>query len=112
MANKKYIVAPGASFVGNGKTYTEGDEISASVFGEGEKGEKRFKSFLSGDNPKIIEGKPAAKSEEKPENKNENKTFTRQELEKIALEFMQPESIAKLDDVKLKEVLEKNGKLK
>jgi len=82
MAEQKFKVAPGCSFVGNGKIYNEGDKITASVFGENEKGKARFKSFQEGKNPKIVPATVAVDAEDKKDNSKR----TREELEKIALE--------------------------
>ena len=81
MAEQKFKVAPGCSFVGNGKIYTDGDEITASVFGDNENGKKRFKAFQEGKNPKII----PATGNVKNETPSTDTKRTREELEKIAL---------------------------
>lgn len=106
---KKYKVAPGCSFIGGGKSYEEGDEITASVFGEGEKGEKRFQSFLTGANPKII---PAGEKEEKEPVKEPVK-LTRPELEKIALDGkLKKEEFSSLKDDELEKLLKERGLVK
>jgi hypothetical protein len=102
---KKYKVAPGCSFIGGGKSYEEGDEISASAFGEGEKAEKRFQSFLTGDKPKII---PAGEKEEK-----EPAKLTRPELEKIALDGkVEKKDFQSLKDDELEKLLKERGLIK
>jgi len=118
MADKKYIVAPGASFIGSGKTYSEGDEISASVFGEGEKGKKRFETFLSGDKPKII---PAPAGAANPASANENLDDVdissiqnkpdREALKKIILEkgLLKEDKIEKMSDENLLKFAVKKG---
>jgi hypothetical protein len=96
---KKYVVAPGCSFVGNKKTYKEGDEIDETAF----KDKARFESFLKGDKPKII---PAPKAEEKKPD--------RKELEKLALAdgFIKQEDLAALGDEELEKILKEAGLLK
>jgi hypothetical protein len=102
---KKYIVAPGASFVGNRKTYKEGDEIDETAF----KDKARFESFTKGKTPKIISG---GGNDNTGNDEEVTTSLTREELEKLALELgMRLENIAKLDDSKLKKILKKNGKL-
>ena len=100
---KKYKVAPGCSFIGGGKSYAEGDEITAAAFGEGEKGEKRFASFLTGDKPKII---PAGEEKEPAK-------LTRPELEKIALDGkLKKEEFSSLKDDELEKLLKERGLIK
>lgn len=102
---KKYKVAPGCSFVGGGKSYEEGDEISASAFGEGKKGEERFASFLTGNKPKII---PAGEKDEK-----EPAKLTRPELEKIALDGkVEKKDFQSLKDDELEKLLKDRGLIK
>jgi len=100
----KFKVAPGCSFVGKGKIYNEGDEITAAVFGE--KGEARFKSFQEGKNPKII----PATGETKP---NDPEKLNRKELEAIALKSgMKKEEFASLKDDELETKLKEAGAIK
>ena len=115
---KTYIVAPGCSFVGNGKTYKEGDEIEASFFGE--KGAERLKSFMSGDKPKIVETTVPSDNEKKSgksgksatEGTKENKLSPREELEKIAVEKgVQEKDVSAMTDEELNIFLKESGAL-
>ncbi len=47
---QRYVVAKGCSFVGNKKSYKEGDEINETAFSKPE----HFKKMLGGKNPRII----------------------------------------------------------
>ena len=106
MAGEKFVVAPGCSFVGSGKIYNEGDEITASVFGENDKGKARFKSFQEGKNPKIIPASGAAKQEEP-------KKLDRKELEALALKNgMKNEEFKSLKDEELEAKLKEAGAIK
>jgi hypothetical protein len=100
MAEKKYIVADGCSFVGNKKTYKEGDEIDASAF----KNKERFESFLSGKNPKIIPS-PAGGEKEK------QAKIDRKELEKLALDngLVKKEQVSTVKDDELEKMLKDAG---
>jgi len=112
----KYVVAPGCSFVGSGKTYNPGDEIDVSAF----KGDtKRFEGFLSGKTPKIIPAppEPTASAPPKPapteEQNADNKKYTREELEKIALKKLgtEKDKFESMKDEELKQFLEDAGVL-
>jgi hypothetical protein len=93
---KRYVVAPGASFVGNKRVYVAGDEIDESAFGD----PKDFKKMISDDHPKIIPG--PLPPDEKPEQ-------DRKALEEKALSagFMVNE-LAKLTDSELEKLLKVN----
>ena len=113
MADKKYVVAPGASFVGNNRSYKEGDEIDESAF----KSPDRFKHFISCKPPKIIEGSAKAKQEADAEAEAKAKAEAearRKALEELALKdnFMKPEEIKALKDEELEKKLKDAGKLK
>jgi len=103
---KKYVVAPGCSFVGNKKIYNAGDEIDESAF----KDEERFKKFLTGSKPKIIPAPPKVSAEEEKDEEVIT-TLSREELEALAADFMTVDAIQKLDDAKLKKILKKKGKI-
>lgn len=105
MADQKFVVAKGCSFVGSGKVYSEGDEITAAVFGDNEKGKARFKSFQEGKNPKIIPATGAAKEEPKK--------LERKELEALALKSgMKQEEFKSLKDDELETKLKEAGAIK
>jgi len=108
-AKKSYVVAKGVSFVGNKKSYKEGDEIDETAF----KDKKRFEHFLNCKPPKIIEA-PKETEEKKPDNGGSGDKLDRKALEELALKdnFKKPEEIKNLKDEELEELLKKAGKLK
>jgi len=99
---KRYIVAPGCSFVGNKKTYKEGDEIDESAFND----KDRFKKFFESKPPKIIEALAVEK-------KKEPKKLERKELEKLVIEhnLLKKEQLASTKDDELEALLKGNGVL-
>ena len=108
---KRYIVAQGASFVGEKKTYKEGDEIDESAF----KTPERFKQFLNSKPPKIIEAPAGEKAEEKPAGSGGGgNKLDRKALEELALKdnFMKPDQIKALKDDELEKALRDAGKIK
>jgi len=110
---KTYVVAKGASFVGDKKVYKEGDEIDETAF----KDKERFQKFLTCKPPKIIEA-PAESTEKKDDNGgdeiNAEARKARKALEDLALKdgFKKLEEIKNLKDEELEELLKKAGKLK
>jgi len=102
-SKKKFVVAPGCSFVGNKKTYKEGDEIDETAF----KDKARFESFLKGDKPKII---PAPAAEKKAEEKKPD----RKELEKLALDggLLKENQLSAVKDDELEKILKDAGLIK
>jgi len=104
---KKYIVAPGCSFVGNKKTYKEGDEIDKSAFAS----EERFKEFINCKPPKIIEA-PAEPKETKKDDLA--KKMDRKDLEKMAIDkkLLEAEKLAAMKDEDIEKVLKDAGVLK
>ena len=107
-SKKRYIVAPGASFVGNKKTYAAGDEIDETAF----KDVKRFEHFLKCKPPKIIEALKEEK-EEKPSGGG-NHRLDRKTMEELALKdgFMKPDQIKALKDDELERILKESGEIK
>ena len=113
---KKYIVAPGFSFVGNKRTYKEGDEIDASAF----KNEKRFQSFISGDKPKIILAPPKEATNKKDEDEDvsgvdvSGVNVDRPALEKLFIDggIFDKEKLSKIPDDKLLKLAVKKGLIK
>ena len=111
---KKFVVAKGHSFVGNKRSYKEGDEIDETAF----KSKERFESFLKGDNPKII---PAPAGETKQSGDDENldsvdvssiaEKPTREALEKLILEkgLLNEGKIKKMSDENLLKFAVKKG---
>jgi hypothetical protein len=104
---KRYVVAPGASFVGNKRAYVAGDEIDESAFGD----PKDFKKMLSGDHPKIIpaplppDEKPEGQKREEKEPEQDRKVL---EEKALSAGFMADE-LAKLTDGELEKLLKDNG---
>jgi hypothetical protein len=103
---KKYVVAPGASFVGNRKTYKEGDEIDETAF----KDKARFEAFTKGAKPKII---PAPTGEEKAD-PLKNDPPDRKALEKMAIDggLAKEKDVSSIKDDDLKKLLTDAGLLK
>jgi hypothetical protein len=98
---KKYIVAPGASFVSNRKTYKEGDEIDETAF----KDKARFESFTKGAKPKIIPSPTGEVKADPPD---------RKALEKMAVDggLAKEKDVSSLKDDDLKKLLTDAGLLK
>jgi len=107
----KYVVAKGCSFVGDKKTYNEGDEIDEKVFSKKE----RFESFLKGDNPKIIPA-PSVKDDEDLTGVDLTGVDvpTREEIEKLILEkgLLKEDKIKVFKDVDLLKFAVKKGLIK
>jgi hypothetical protein len=105
---KRYVVAPGCSFVGNKKTYNEGEEIDETAF----KDKERFESFLKGDKPKIIPAPIGKEEEGKEEEKEAGKK--REDLEKLALDggLLKKEQLSAVKDDELEKILKDAGILK
>jgi hypothetical protein len=105
---KRYVVAKGASFVGDKKVYKEGDVIDESAF----KSKERFNKLLTSKPPKIVEAPP--EEEKKDENSGSENKLGRKALEELALKdnFKKPEEIKNLKDEELKKLLQDAGKLK
>jgi len=99
MAEKKFVVADGVSFVGNKKTYKAGDEIDKSAF----KDEKRFSDLIA--KKKIVEA-PAAETAAPKKDRNE--------LEKIAIEKggLKKEQVSSMKDEELEKYLKEKELLK
>jgi hypothetical protein len=106
---KRYVVAPGASFVGQKKTYSPGDPIDESAF----KKLEHFKKMLSGDPPKIIEAPPKAAKDEKKGDTGDG-GIDRKALEAIAVNngLLKHDQLSAIDDEELKNILEGAGLLK
>ena len=106
---KRYVVAPGASFVGQKKTYGPGDPIDESAFKKAE----HFKKMLSSTPPKIIEAPPKAAKDEKAED-TKSGGLDRKALEAIAINngLLKPDQLLSIEDEELKDILEGAGLLK
>jgi hypothetical protein len=111
MANekKRYVVAPGASFVGNKRAYNSGDEIDESAFGK----PQYFKKMLSSKPPKIIEAPPET---EKTTKKDGNNTADPGADKRKAMEekavlsgLARPEELEQFNDEQLEKLLKDYG---
>jgi hypothetical protein len=103
MANqKKYVVAPGCSFVGNKKSFKAGDEIAKEDF----KDEKYFNALISA---KKIVPAPAEGAEN-----TEEKKLDRKEKEELAVKnnLVKADQVSKLKDDELEKVLKDAGLVK
>jgi hypothetical protein len=106
---KRYIVAPGVSFVGKKRAYVAGEEIDESAFGKPE----YFKKMLSCKPPKIIEAPP-----EKEEDKKKDSDTTpapedekRKTMEKLAVTngLLKPEELEQYSNEQLEKLLKDHG---
>jgi hypothetical protein len=105
---QRYVVAPGASFVGNKRAYVAGDEIDESAFSN----PKYFKAFLSGPSPKIIPAPPEleAKTDESGKKSETGANLDRKALEEKALSIgVTAAESALLTDNELAKLLKDNG---